>query len=93
MQTITLENGNLKAVFLDYGAVLHQLWVKDKNGIPVNVIMGLESPEDYHHDSWSKGAVIGRFAGRLENPIQIDSKQITIEHSCLEISFLITKLI
>ena len=81
MQTITLENENLKAVFLDYGAVLHQLWVKDKNGIPVNVIMGLESPEDYHHDSWSRGAVIGRFAGRLENPIQIDSKPITIEHS------------
>ena len=81
MQVKTLENENLKAVFLDYGAVLHQLWVKDKNGIPINIIMGLETPEDYHHDNWSRGAVIGRFAGRLENPIQIGSKQISIEHS------------
>ena len=81
MQVTTLENESLKAVFLDYGAVLHQLWVKDKNGIPINIVMGLETPEDYHHDNWSRGAVIGRFAGRLENPIQIGSKQISIEHS------------
>ena len=81
MQVKTLENENLKAVFLDYGAVLHQLWVKDKNDIPINIVMGLETPEDYHHDNWSRGAVIGRFAGRLENPIQIGSKQISIEHS------------
>ena len=81
MQVTTLENENLKAVFIDYGAVLHQLWVKDKNGIPINIVMGLETPEDYHHDNWSRGAVIGRFAGRLENPIQIGSKQISIEHS------------
>ena len=81
MQVTKLENESLKAVFLDYGAVLHQLWVKDKNGIPINIVMGLETPEDYHHDNWSRGAVIGRFAGRLENPIQIGSKQISIEHS------------
>ena len=81
MQVKTLENENLKAVFLDYGAVLHQLWVKEKNGIPINIVMGLETPEDYHHDNWSRGAVIGRFAGRLENPIQIGSEQISIEHS------------
>ena len=81
MQVKTLENENLKAVFLDYGAVLHQLWVKDKNGIPINIIMGLETPEDYHNDNGSRGAGIGRFAGRLENPIQIGSKQISIEHS------------
>ena len=81
MQVTTLENENLKAVFIDYGAVLHQLWVKDKNGIPINIVMGLETPEDYHHDNWSRSAVIGRFAGRLENPVQIGSKQISIEHS------------
>ena len=81
MQVKTLENENLKAVFLDYGAILHQLWVKDKNGIPINIVIGLETLEDYHHDNWSRGAVIGRFAGRLENPIQIGSKKISIEHS------------
>ena len=81
MQVFTIENEQLKAEFLDYGAILHQLWVHDKNGIPTNVIMGLEKPEDYLHDTWSRGAVIGRFAGRLENPIHLHSKPVAIEHS------------
>jgi len=81
VQVFTIENEQLKAEFLDYGAILHQLWVHDKNGIPTNVIMGLEKPEDYLHDTWSRGAVIGRFAGRLENPIHLHSKPVAIEHS------------
>ncbi len=80
MKSFTLENKHLKVVLLDYGALLHQLWVKDRNGDFVNVIQGLPSPEDYKKDSWSRGAVIGRFAGRLENPIQIDFEPIAIEH-------------
>ena len=81
MKVFTIENELLKAVFLDYGATLHQLWVKDKKGVPTNVIMGLETPEEYLEDSWSRGAVVGRFAGRLENPIHVQSKPIPIEHS------------
>ena len=42
------------------------------NGNPVNVIMGLDQPEDYLSDKWAIGAVMGRFAGRLQNPIQIE---------------------
>jgi len=80
LKTYTLDNGILKAVFLSYGAILHQLWVKDKNGEQVNVIQGLESPKDYLTDTWSRGAIIGRYAGRLENPIQIEGKKIPIDH-------------
>ena len=47
MKVFTIENELLKAVFLDYGATLHQLWVKDKKGVPTNVIMGLETPKEY----------------------------------------------
>lgn len=80
METFTLDNGTLKAVFLSYGAILHQLWVKDKKGSLINVIQGLSQPEAYLSDSWSRGAVIGRYAGRLENPITIEEKKIEIEH-------------
>ncbi|MFQ3340553.1 MAG: aldose 1-epimerase [Flavobacteriaceae bacterium] len=80
MKEFILNNKYLKVVFLDYGAIIHQLWVKDKNGIPTNVINGLETPEAYLDDTWSRGAIIGRFAGRLENPIHIEGIPFEIEH-------------
>ncbi len=80
MKTFSIDNGNLRAVFLSYGAILHELWVKDNKGQERNVIQGLPKAEDYLHDEWSRGAVIGRFAGRLENPILIEGERVSIEH-------------
>ena len=81
MQTYSIENEFIKAVFIAYGAILHQLWVKDKNGNPTNVIMGLAEPEDYLNDEWARGAVIGRFAGRLVNPIKVGQQTVQIENN------------
>ena len=80
MKTFILENDSIKAVCIAYGAILHQLWVKDIHGVPTNVIMGLATPEEYLTDKWAQGAVIGRFAGRLVNPIQVGGQSITIEN-------------
>ena len=71
MKSFSIENNFLRAVFLSYGAILHELWVKTSEGKEVNIIQGLPNREDYLTDEWARGAVIGRFAGRLENPIQI----------------------
>ena len=81
METYSIENEFIKAVFIAYGAILHQLWVKDKNGNPTNVIMGLAEPEDYLNDEWARGAVIGRFAGRLVNPIKVGQQTVQIENN------------
>ena len=81
METYSIENEFIKAVFIAYGAILHQLWVKDKNGNPTNVIMGLAEPEDYLNDEWARGAVIGRFAGRLVNPIKVVQQTVQIENN------------
>jgi len=80
LNPFTLENEYFRVVILDYGALLHQLWVKDKHQRWVNVVMGLDTPEAYLTDTWSRGAVIGRFAGRLENPIAVQQQFHTIEH-------------
>lgn len=80
MESFTLENNFIKAVFLTYGAILHQLWIKDSNGNATNVIMGLDAPKEYLSDNWARGAVVGRFAGRLENPININGENVEIEH-------------
>ncbi|MDA9843392.1 galactose mutarotase [Flavobacteriaceae bacterium] len=81
METYSIENEFIKAVFIAYGAILHQLWVKDKNGNSTNVIMGLAEPEDYLNDEWARGAVIGRFAGRLVNPIKVGQQTVQIENN------------
>ena len=81
MDTFTLNNGILKAVFLSYGAILHELWIKNKNGNPINMIQELQKPEDYLNDSWSRGAIIEKYVGRLENPIMIEEKSISIDNN------------
>ena len=81
METYSIENEFIKAVFIAYGAILHQLWVKDKNGNSTNVIMGLAEPEDYLNDEWARGAIIGRFAGRLVNPIKVGQQTVQIENN------------
>ena len=65
MQVLVIQNDFIKAVFLDYGAILHELWVTSASGQTINVIKGLANPEDYLEDKWCHGALIGRFAGRL----------------------------
>jgi aldose 1-epimerase len=79
LNSYTLDNGKLRAVFLDYGALIHELWVKDRYGKSINVIQGLSKPEDYIKDEWYRGAVVGRFAGRLKNPIQIEGKKVFLK--------------
>lgn len=65
MQQVTINNGRLSLTALNYGAVIQRLIVTDKVGQPVNVVVGLEHPEDYLNDRISLGATVGRFAGRI----------------------------
>ena len=46
----------------------------------INVIKGLKNLNEYISDSWSRGAIIGRYAGRLKNPIKVNSKLYEIEN-------------
>ena len=68
MKTYSIDNGNLRAIFLSYGAILHELWVKDNKGLERNIMQGLSKAEDYLNDEWSRGAVIGRFCWATRKP-------------------------
>ncbi|MEL4307806.1 aldose epimerase family protein [Joostella sp. CR20] len=65
MKKYSIENKYIKLITLDYGATVHQLITKDKNGDDVNVVMGFENLEDYRNNSGYIGASVGRFAGRI----------------------------
>ena len=80
MNQYLINNKFFKAKFLTYGAILQQLWVKNSNKKYVNIVKGFKKKEDYLDDIWSRGAIMGRYAGRLENPILIEGKKIKIEN-------------
>ncbi len=80
MNQYSINNNFFKAKFLTYGAILQELWVKNSNNNFVNIVKGFKKKEDYLGDTWSRGAIMGRYAGRLENPILIEGKKIKIEN-------------
>ena len=65
---ITLKNKNgLIAEVTDMGASLVNMIVPDKNGEPVDVVLGYPSGEDYENNMNCYGATIGRNGNRIGN--------------------------
>ena len=63
-----LDNGNgLKAEILDYGCIIKNLYVKDKNDNFVDVVLGRDTLAEYGDNEGYFGAVIGRNSNRLAN--------------------------
>lgn len=62
--TITNSSG-MKAVVIDFGAVLTSLVVPGRDEKPVDVVLGFAKPEDYLVNPGCLGAVIGRHANRI----------------------------
>lgn len=62
--TLTNANG-LQAQVLDYGVTIRSITVPDKNGYPVDVVLGYDTLEEYVADDAYLGATIGRFANRI----------------------------
>lgn len=62
----TLDNGKgMKLVASNYGCILQSLFVPDKNGQPVNVVLGFDLLQDYINDPSYIGAAVGRYANRI----------------------------
>ncbi len=62
----TLTNGKVTAGILNFGGTIQSLIVPDKNGNPVDVILGYDNIEDYRTNAGYLGAVIGRVGNRIE---------------------------
>ena len=63
--TLKGENG-LTAEILDYGVIIRSVVVPDKNGNPVDVVLGYDTLEEYVSDDCYLGATIGRVANRIK---------------------------
>lgn len=62
--TLTNDSG-MQAEVLDYGVTIRTLVVPDKNGAPVDVVLGYDTLEEYVNNGGYFGATIGRFANRI----------------------------
>ena len=62
---ITLEDGGLRCRISTYGGALVSLEVPDREGKPVDVVLGFEKLADYEVQTAFMGALIGRYANRI----------------------------
>ena len=65
VELLTLDNGRLSCQILTFGATLRALLVPDREGRPVDVVLGYETLEEYRNQDAYLGAVVGRYANRI----------------------------
>ena len=65
--SFTIANENIKAEILTYGGTLKSLFVKDKNGKALDVVLGYNTLEEYIDHSYYAGSIVGRVANRIGN--------------------------
>jgi aldose 1-epimerase len=62
-----LNDNGLRATVIDYGAILVDLEVPDRNGKLADINLGFDELEPYIKRNPLFGAVVGRYANRIEN--------------------------
>lgn len=64
----TLENfQGMKVKILNYGGIIREFWIKNRDGELQNVVLGFDTFEKYLENVSYLGAAIGRVAGRIGN--------------------------
>ena len=62
---ITLRDGPCSCEIITYGGAVRSLIVPDRDGRPVDVVLGFDSLEDYMAQDKYIGALVGRYANRI----------------------------
>jgi aldose 1-epimerase len=76
--TLTSSSG-MKAEIINYGGIIASLHVPDKHGNIVDVVLGLDSLEDYLKGHPYFGAIIGRYGNRIGGAkFKLDDKEYVI---------------
>jgi aldose 1-epimerase len=65
VERIVLRAEKLSCAVLTYGGAVQSLWVPDRTGRPVDVVLGFDRLEDYRAQDKYIGALVGRYANRI----------------------------
>ncbi|MFP3358081.1 aldose epimerase family protein [Planococcus sp. SIMBA_143] len=63
--TLTNDKG-FQVSCLDYGCIITEILAPDRDGLLENVVLGFDTWEEYGSNPHYFGAVVGRFAGRIQ---------------------------
>lgn len=75
-----LNDNGCSVSILELGAIIHSLYVPDKNGKMGDIVLGQDSIEAYSDSAFFKGAVMGRIANFVSNgKFEIDGKEFQLE--------------
>lgn len=81
-----LSANGIKASWIPYGARLTNLYVKDRNGTWQDIVVGYDEGIQYLHDTETNhtyfGAVVGRYANRLEGTMFASPLLTAADFSC-----------
>lgn len=80
VERVVLSGGGLRCEILSYGATIRSLTVPDREGKPVDVVLGYDSLDDYVNQQCYLGAVIGPIANRIGGavcPLQTKSLHLS----------------
>ncbi|WPR75031.1 aldose epimerase family protein [Algoriphagus sp. NG3] len=81
VETYEIKNANgIKMKVTNFGARVTHLWVPDKDGNPVDVVLGFETLDEYLKSSEKYfGAAIGRYGNRIANgKFTLDGEEYTL---------------
>ena len=83
VEKLTLRRDGLEAEIITFGAALRALRVPrapDRNGEPVDVVLGFDRVEDYEICGGYLGATVGRYANRIAGAsCLIDGRRVALE--------------
>lgn len=65
VRLVVLKNDQLEVHLLTYAALIHKILVPDRNGNPVDVVLGYPTVPDYELNTDFMGKAVGRFANRI----------------------------
>lgn len=76
----TLENGlGMRAVLIEYGAILQRLETLDREGSSANIVLGFDTLEGYETQNPYFGCIVGRYANRIADArFTLDGKEYTL---------------
>src|SRR5258708_16091831 len=76
--TLVNEKG-MKARIMNYGGIITELWVPDKNGKLADVVLGHDELKSYEDGHPYFGAITGRVANRIaKGKFTLDGKEYTL---------------
>jgi aldose 1-epimerase len=76
---LTGANG-MTARIIEYGAIVVSLTAPDRNGVMGDVVLGLDTLEDYVERNRNFGTIVGRYAGRIAGGrFQLDGETIHLD--------------